>query len=101
MPGTRSQRHKGIGQVRSLACLLFFSYVTCLSSFSLGRIFRNMDDDGSRSLDFDEFKKGLHDCGLSSSDVVNGNFVGVCAEACVYSNVGMYVVVTNVGDLLD
>lgn len=24
-----------------------------------------MDDDGSKSLDIEEFKKGIHDCGLS------------------------------------
>ena len=27
-----------------------------------------MDDDGNRKLDFDEFKKGLHDYGLTVSD---------------------------------
>ncbi|XP_003390641.1 PREDICTED: calcyphosin-like protein [Amphimedon queenslandica] len=34
----------------------------------LGRVFRIMDDDGSRSLSYDEFKKGLHDYGLSLTD---------------------------------
>lgn len=35
---------------------------------SLGRLFRNMDDDGSNSLTMEEFKKGIRDCGL---DVAN------------------------------
>ena len=30
-----------------------------------------MDDDGSKGLDFDEFKKGVHDCGLSFTKEVN------------------------------
>ena len=29
------------------------------------RVFRIMDDDGSKSLDLDEFKKGIHDYGVS------------------------------------
>ncbi|KAK3747591.1 hypothetical protein QZH41_015827 [Actinostola sp. cb2023] len=33
-------------------------------SFEHGRVFRIMDDDGNRSLDFSEFKKGLRDYGL-------------------------------------
>ncbi|XP_077980861.1 calcyphosin-like protein [Glandiceps talaboti] len=41
----------------------------CLSRGSkgiigLGRVFRIMDDDRSKSLNFDEFKKGLHDYGV-------------------------------------
>lgn len=35
------------------------------------RVFRNIDDDGSKSLDFSEFKKGLKDVGLSVSDAVS------------------------------
>jgi hypothetical protein len=31
----------------------------------LGRVFRIMDDDGNRKLDFNEFKKGIHDYGLN------------------------------------
>ena len=30
-----------------------------------------MDDDGSRSLDMNEFKKGLHDYGVEIKDGVN------------------------------
>ena len=35
------------------------------------RVFRIIDDDGSKSLDFSEFKKGLKDYGLSVSDAVS------------------------------
>nr|CDP96821.1 Bm2858, isoform b [Brugia malayi] len=35
---------------------------------SLGRSFRIMDDNGSRTLDLDEFQKGLHDFGVNSTD---------------------------------
>ncbi|KXJ15948.1 Calcyphosin-like protein [Exaiptasia diaphana] len=43
--------------------------LACLSRGSsgikgLGRVFRIMDDDGNRKLDFQEFKKGLKDYGL-------------------------------------
>ena len=43
--------------------------LACLSRGSsgikgLGRVFKIMDDDGSRTLDFNEFKKGLRDYGL-------------------------------------
>jgi Ca2+-binding EF-hand superfamily protein len=34
----------------------------------LGRVFRIMDDNGSKSLDFEEFKKGLHDYGVPLED---------------------------------
>lgn len=30
-----------------------------------------MDDDGSKKLDFDEFKKGIHDYGLLMEDSVS------------------------------
>ncbi len=32
----------------------------------INRVFRIMDDNGSRSLDFEEFKKGMRDYGLVS-----------------------------------
>ena len=34
-----------------------------------------MDDDGSKKLDFDEFKKGIHDYGLLVEDAVSNNTV--------------------------
>lgn len=39
----------------------------------LGRTFKIMDDDGSRSIDYKEFKKGLHDygCMLENDEVEN------------------------------
>lgn len=35
------------------------------------RIFRIMDDDGSKKLDYQEFKKGVHDYGLVVDDDVS------------------------------
>lgn len=37
------------------------------------RVFRIMDDDGSKKLDFQEFKKGIHDYGLLMDDAVSNN----------------------------
>ena len=37
------------------------------------RVFRIMDDDGSKKLDFEEFKKGIHDYGLLMEDAVSNN----------------------------
>ena len=39
------------------------------------RVFRIIDDDGSRSLDFSEFKKGLKDYGVAVSDAVGADSV--------------------------
>lgn len=49
-----------------------FSKDTSLKYISThhSRLFRIMDDDGSKSLDLAEFKKGLHDYGLTISDKV-------------------------------
>ena len=46
-------------------CLIFFM-VHQLVQFSVDhfRVFKIMDDDGNRKLDFNEFKKGLRDYGL-------------------------------------
>ena len=45
----------------------------CSESTSLPyfRVFRIMDDDGSRSLDFNEFKKGVREYGLFMEPQVN------------------------------
>lgn len=32
------------------------------------RLFRNMDDDGSKSLNYDEFKKGINEYHISGFD---------------------------------
>ena len=37
-----------------------------------------MDDDGSKSLDFNEFKKGLNDYGMAPTDEVTCLSVCVC-----------------------
>ena len=37
-----------------------------------------MDDDGSKSLDFHEFKKGIHDYGVDLEINVSNNFVKSC-----------------------
>lgn len=36
----------------------------------LCRVFRNMDDDGSKNLDMEEFKKGIKDVGVQISEKV-------------------------------
>ena len=41
--------------------------------FILCRVFRIMDDDGSKKLDFEEFKKGIHDYGLLMEDAVSSS----------------------------
>lgn len=41
------------------------------STYCIHRAFRNMDDDGSRTLNFDEFKKGIQDYGLNMEDDVS------------------------------
>jgi len=47
------------------------SLIKCVL-YTPARLFRIMDDDGSKSLDFDEFKKGLRDYGLSIEESVSG-----------------------------
>ena len=42
-----------------------------ICSHVLYRQFRNIDDDGSKSLDYAEFKKGLQDFGLTFADDVS------------------------------
>ena len=44
------------------------------------RVFRIIDDDGSRSLDMSEFKKGLKDYGLSVSDAVSACHVELSGD---------------------
>ena len=47
----------------------------------LGRTFKIMDDDGSHTLTFPEFKKGMHDYGvyLNEDKVVIRWHLGCCA----------------------
>lgn len=43
-----------------------------------------MDDDGSKSLDYSEFKKGIHDYGLTMEDAVSNHLWKDCA-VCLYA----------------
>ena len=52
-----------------------------MALLSVNRVFRIMDDNGSKSLDFDEFKKGLGDYGLVVSDGVSSK-VSSSATMC-------------------
>ncbi len=54
--------------------------VNCSFTFSpvSYRLFRNMDDDGSKNLDYAEFKKGIHDYGLGFEDSVSSSSVCDC-----------------------
>ena len=46
---------------------------------SFFRIFRIMDDDGSKNLDYAEFKKGIRDYGVSlEEDVSFNDFFAAC-----------------------
>lgn len=44
------------------------------------RVFRIIDDDGSKSLDISEFKKGLKDYGLDITDAVSACRVGLSTD---------------------
>ena len=50
------------------------------------RVFRIIDDDGSRSLDLAEFKKGLKDYGVSVSDTVGADSVVQGGEVLSQAN---------------
>ena len=50
--------------------VLLYKELLLISTVSCCRAFRIMDDDGSKSLSYDEFKKGLHDYGMSVTDSV-------------------------------
>ena len=51
-------------------CFIVQTLMYVLVVMSTYRIFRVMDDDGSKKLDYDEFKKGIHDYGLVMEDPV-------------------------------
>lgn len=58
----------------------------------VSRVFRIMDDDGSRSLNFEEFNKGIHDYGLTlNSDVRYISFRGDKGGACDCSSFRYYM----------
>ena len=62
------------------SCGLLYSSVVARSLYPSPncRTFRIMDDDGSRSLDFQEFRKGIHDYGIDLDNQVSENS-GRCA----------------------
>ena len=51
--------------------------VDCVCIFR-DRIFRIMDDDGSKTLNMEEFKKGLKDYGVTVSEAVRVFFTSFC-----------------------
>ena len=90
MPRARILRDKRIGQVH-IAISFETAPLPRVRIFSVARIFRNMDDDGSKSLDLNEFKKGLHDCGMSLPDAVKLRFaLWVCVGMCVIGLCALY-----------
>ena len=56
------------------------------------RVFKIMDDDGSRTLDFNEFKKGLRDYGLYLEPKVRYSYL-------VSNMLFMYCIVVYVSNL--
>ena len=62
--------------VYKLCCPLY--NVDCVCIIFRDRIFRIMDDDGSKTLNMEEFKKGLKDYGVTVSEAVRGFFTSFC-----------------------
>lgn len=60
----KAKRRSNMAQnpLEKFRCLLLARGATGILGF--GRVFRRMDDDGSRSLGYDEFQKGIEESGL-------------------------------------
>jgi len=65
---SRAKRQSNMAKnpLEKFRCLLLARGATGILGF--GRVFRRMDDDGSRSLGYEEFKNGIAESGLNVSD---------------------------------
>merc|ERR1712071_327254 len=62
----KRQSNMAKNPLEKFRCLLLARGATGILGF--GRVFRRMDDDGSRSLGYEEFKNGIAESGLNVSD---------------------------------
>jgi len=62
----KRQSNMAQNPLEKLRCLLLARGATGILGF--GRVFRRMDDDGSRTLGYEEFKKGIMESGLNVSE---------------------------------